>query len=80
MFYLCNVHKIIFLSIITWKYLYNLTLQLISFNGIHTPMSLGACSLSRRMVETWGMSPKGLLDMLELATEAGYIKAACVNG
>lgn len=61
--YLCDiVQKIIFLLIITRKYLYNLTIELIGFNGIHIPVSLGACSLSRNMVETRDMLPKELLD------------------
>lgn len=58
MFCLCDtVQKITFLLITAWKYLYNLTMQLIGFNGIYTPMSLGTCSLRRSRVETWGMFP-----------------------
>lgn len=61
-FYLRDiVQKITFLLITAWRYLYNLTMQLIGSNGIYTPMSLGACSLSRNMVETWDTFPKGLL-------------------
>lgn len=63
MFFLCDiVQKIIFLLIITRKYLYNLTIELIGFNGTHIPISLGACSLSRNMAETRGVLPKELLD------------------
>ena len=62
MFCLCDtVQKITFLLITAWKYLYNLTMQLIGFNGIYTPKSLGACSLCRSRVETWGTFPKELL-------------------